>query len=156
MEWYIKVLQNYAYFKGRARRREYWMFNLINFIIVFLMIILDRITNLTFGDFFYNYMYEFFHGPYNGIGIRGVIDTSDPLTIFIFNYGILTWFYSIFVFIPSLAVSVRRLHDIGKSGWMILINLIPIFGSIWLLVLYLTDSEYTTNAYGTSPKQKEL
>ena len=121
MNWYIKVLQNYATFTGRARRTEFWMFNLINFIFVFLLVILDRITNLTFGDFYYEYMYEFFHEPHDGIRIT---DISDPL----FNYGILTLFYSIFIFLPSLAVSVRRLHDIGKSGWMILINLIPIFG----------------------------
>lgn len=60
--------------------------------------------------------------------------------------------YAIAVFIPGLAVSVRRLHDVGKSGWMLLIALIPIIGAIWLLVLYVTDSEPYTNSYGPSPK----
>ncbi len=60
--------------------------------------------------------------------------------------------YVVAVFIPGLAVSVRRLHDVGKSGWMLLIALIPIIGSIWLLILYITDSEPYTNAYGPSPK----
>jgi len=47
--------------------------------------------------------------------------------------------YSLIVFIPSLAISVRRLHDIGKSGWWVLIGLIPIIGWIWLFILYLQD-----------------
>jgi uncharacterized membrane protein YhaH (DUF805 family) len=45
--------------------------------------------------------------------------------------------YSLFIFIPALAVTVRRLHDVGKSGWMLLIIFIPIIGPIWLLILLL-------------------
>ena len=52
-----------------------------------------------------------------------------------YSYGVFETLYLIGVFIPSLAVTVRRLHDIGKSGWMILIVLIPIIGVIWMLVL---------------------
>lgn len=48
-------------------------------------------------------------------------------------------FYYLFVFIPALAVTVRRLHDVGKSGWMMLIVFIPIIGWIWLLVLLLQE-----------------
>lgn len=55
--------------------------------------------------------------------------------------------------IPSLAVSVRRLHDVGKSGWFILISLIPIIGPIWLLVEFCTDSEPFENKYGANPKE---
>ena len=47
--------------------------------------------------------------------------------------------YSLIVLIPSLAISVRRLHDIGKSGWWVLIGLIPVIGWIWLIILYLQD-----------------
>jgi len=52
-----------------------------------------------------------------------------------------------------LAVGVRRLHDVGKSGWMLLIALIPIIGAIWLLVLMVTDSKEGTNKWGENPKE---
>ena len=55
--------------------------------------------------------------------------------------------------IPGLAVAVRRLHDVGKSGWFFLIALIPIIGSIWLLVLMATDSIHGENKYGANPKE---
>lgn len=60
--------------------------------------------------------------------------------------------FAIAMFVPSLAVAIRRLHDTGKSGWMLLIALIPIIGSILLLVWYFTDSEKGTNTYGASEK----
>jgi uncharacterized membrane protein YhaH (DUF805 family) len=70
------------------------------------------------------------------------------LTLFVF----LPYLYSIAVLLPSLAVSVRRLHDIGKSGWWILISLIPFIGSIILIVFYCQDSQTSENQYGTNPK----
>ena len=48
---------------------------------------------------------------------------------------------------------MRRLHDVGKSGWMYFIVLIPIIGSIWLLVLFFTDSEVGSNKWGENPKE---
>jgi uncharacterized membrane protein YhaH (DUF805 family) len=54
--------------------------------------------------------------------------------------------------IPGLAVSVRRLHDVGKSGWFLLISFVPIIGAIWLLVLACTDGDSGDNTYGESPK----
>jgi uncharacterized membrane protein YhaH (DUF805 family) len=56
------------------------------------------------------------------------------------------------VFIPGLAVLVRRLPDSGRSGWMVLITLIPLIGVIWMLVLLVTDSEPGTNKWGPNPK----
>lgn len=56
--------------------------------------------------------------------------------------------YSIAVLLPGLAVTVRRMHDIGKSGWMILVSLIPLVGSIWLLVLEWQPSQSGTNKWG--------
>jgi uncharacterized membrane protein YhaH (DUF805 family) len=56
------------------------------------------------------------------------------------------------IIVPSLAVSVRRLHDTNRSGWWILIGIVPIVGPILLLVWYATDSEAGTNQYGPSPK----
>jgi len=69
------------------------------------------------------------------------------------GYGPLYGLYTLAMFIPSLAVSVRRLHDVGKSGWMLLIVLIPIIGAIWLIVLMVTDSNSGENQYGSNPKE---
>lgn len=57
-------------------------------------------------------------------------------------------FYNLFIFIPGLSLCVRRLHDIGKSGWMIFISLIPFIGIIWLIVLLCKKSEPSENQYG--------
>ncbi|MGX1194628.1 DUF805 domain-containing protein [Metabacillus sp. SLBN-84] len=65
---------------------------------------------------------------------------------------ILVAIYSILLLLPSLAVAVRRLHDIGKTGWWVLIGLIPIIGGIVLLVFNCLDSEPGNNKYGPSPK----
>ncbi|HST49278.1 DUF805 domain-containing protein [Jatrophihabitans sp.] len=54
--------------------------------------------------------------------------------------------------LPSLAVTVRRLHDTGRSGWWILIGLVPFLGAIVLLVFEVQDSQPGTNDYGPSPK----
>lgn len=120
MKWYLKVLKQYADFNGRARRTEYWMFALFNFIFSIVAIILDNIL---------------------GTAIEDV------------GYGLFYFLYALAVLIPSLAVAVRRLHDIGKSGWMILISLIPIIGGIWLLVLLVTNSNPGENEYGANPKE---
>lgn len=70
------------------------------------------------------------------------------------NYGLLSGAYLLAILIPSIAVSVRRLHDINKSGWMILINLIPFIGWIWNFILMVTDSTSGENKYGPNPKVK--
>ena len=119
MNWYLKVLKQYAVFNGRARRKEYWMFTLFNMIFATIALILD---------------YAF-----------GTVNSE-------FGYGIFNGLYSLAVFIPGLAVTVRRLHDIGKSGWMLLIVLIPLIGPIWLLILLVTDSQPGENQYGPNPK----
>jgi len=68
---------------------------------------------------------------------------------------IILWIvYSLAVLIPSIAVSVRRMHDIGKNGWTILIGLIPFIGAIWLFVLTILDSNPGENKYG--PNQKGI
>ena len=69
--------------------------------------------------------------------------------------------YSLFIFIPALAVTVRRLHDVGKSGWMLLIIFIPLIGSIWLLYLLLQKGDSLNeffandNSYAQAEKQQE-
>jgi uncharacterized membrane protein YhaH (DUF805 family) len=67
------------------------------------------------------------------------------------NIGVLTALYSIFIFIPSLSLSVRRLHDVGKSGWTILFIIVPIVGIIWLLALFCRDTMPERNKWGENP-----
>ena len=80
-----------------------------------------------------------------------ILDNLLGIT-FGFGYGPIYCLYALAVFIPSLAVVVRRLHDVGKSGWMYLIVFIPLIGAIWIFVLLLKDSEVGDNKYGPNPK----
>ena len=114
MEWYLKVVRdNFANFGGRARRKEYWMFVLINLLI--------------------------------SIGIN-VVQWLLGIDYF------LTLIYSIAIFIPSLAVLVRRLHDIGKSGLFLLLIFIPLIGALILLYFAIKEGDNGPNEYGPDPK----
>jgi uncharacterized membrane protein YhaH (DUF805 family) len=128
MKFYLKVLQNYATFRGRARRSEYWYFVLFNVIFSLVAILIDNLLGTTFKF---------------GYGV------SMP-------YGYIYLLYVLVMIIPSVSVSVRRLHDVGKSGWMYFIILIPIVGAIWLLVLFFTDSQAASNKWGENPKLNVL
>jgi uncharacterized membrane protein YhaH (DUF805 family) len=119
MNYYFKVLKNYATFNGRAIRSEYWYFVLFNLIFGILAVVLDNALGLAVEDF---------------------------------GYGLIYALYTIAVFIPGLAVTVRRLHDVGKSGWMLLIILIPLIGALWILVLLCMDSQLGTNKWGPNEK----
>jgi len=66
--------------------------------------------------------------------------------------GVLGMLYSLVVFLPTIAVSVRRLHDTGRSGWWMLMALIPVIGTIVLLVFTIEDSQSGENPYGSNPK----
>jgi uncharacterized membrane protein YhaH (DUF805 family) len=77
--------------------------------------------------------------------ILEIIDAAAHTTLL----GIL---YSLAILIPSVAVGVRRLHDTGRSGWWLLLALIPIVGTIIVIVWYATDSQPGENAYGPNPK----
>ncbi len=123
MQYYISVLKHYATFSGRARRKEYWMFVLFNFIFLVVAAILDNFLGTTF--------------KVTGIALP---------------YGYIYLLYALFVFIPSLSVLIRRLHDVNKSGWFIFICLIPLIGAIWMLVLLCTDGTPEINKYGPNPK----
>jgi uncharacterized membrane protein YhaH (DUF805 family) len=82
--------------------------------------------------------------------ILGIVD--NVLGFSIGNTGILGGIYALAVLIPSIAVSIRRLHDTGKSGWMLLVTLIPFIGWIWIIVLMVIDSSPGGNRYGPNPK----
>ena len=124
MNWYLKVLKQYADFSGRARRKELWMFFLFNIIFAIVAMVLDNVLGLTFN----------LYGQSLG-------------------YGWLYLIYCLAVFIPGLAVAVRRLHDIGKSGWNYFIGLIPLVGAIILLVWFCKDSQAGENKWGVNPKE---
>lgn len=78
-----------------------------------------------------------------------VIGTND----YGLGFGLLSIIYGLGTLIPSLAVGVRRLHDIGKSGWWLLICLIPIIGVIVVIVFSCLDSQVGENKYGPNPKE---
>ena len=67
--------------------------------------------------------------------------------------GILSIIYSLVVLIPGIAVGTRRLHDVGKSGWMQLVVFIPLIGIIWLIVLWAGEGDYGDNEYGANPEE---
>lgn len=79
------------------------------------------------------------------------IDYSVSLIV-LDDMGILTTLFSLVVLVPNIAVTVRRLHDIGRSGWWYWIYFVPILGFIVLLVFCVTDSKQEENEYGPSPK----
>lgn len=108
MNYYVKVLQNYATFTGRARRSEYWYFFLFNVLIAI------------------------------GVGIIGGL----------LKVTLLSNLYSLIVLLPGIAVGVRRMHDVGKSGWFLLI---PIYN----LILACTPGVAGDNEYGPDPKAEE-
>lgn len=60
--------------------------------------------------------------------------------------------YTLFVMLPLISVTIRRLHDTGKSGWWVFIKLIPVIGSVWLLVILATEGNKGQNKYGNDPK----
>lgn len=77
-------------------------------------------------------------------GVVGIATKSDQ--------GILTMLYILSIMLPGIAVGVRRLHDIGRSGWWLLISVVPIIGGIILLVYMIQDSQPSGNQYGPNPK----
>ena len=81
-------------------------------------------------------------------GIDALLGTRSSSS----SIGLLSGIYGLAVIIPSLAVTVRRLHDIDRSGWWIFINLIPLIGAIVLLVFAVSEGTPGNNRYGPSPK----
>ncbi len=130
MDWYLMVWRKYAEFDGRSRRMEYWMFVLFNLLAILLLAVIGGL-GLAFID--------------NGSGIGGVL--FIPLGLYILA-----------AIIPGLAVAVRRLHDSGKSGWLLLLlivlSIIPIIGiiaAVARIVLMCLDSDPGMNEYGPNP-----
>ena len=124
-DWWKKVvLENYANFKGRARRKEYWSFQLVNLLILII--------------------------PY-GIVLATVISGEQPgLMIGLLSFVVIA--FALGTLIPSLAVIVRRLHDRDRSGWFYFISFIPLIGGFWILYEFFSVGSIGKNNYGNDPK----
>ncbi len=133
MNWYLKVWKNYVNFSGRARRKEFWMFTLFNYLVT---IALASIMGSAVSD-------ALISGNMESLSATGLIGYYLYLI------------YSLAVFLPSLAVAVRRLHDVNKSGWFILINLLPVIGFFWYLIVMCKAGDEGSNQYGNDPKNED-
>ena len=132
--WGESFTKHYADFSGRACRSEYWGTVLFNVLIqAGLSIILSIVATILFSS----------------IEINGEVTFSS---LFFLLPDIPIYIYSLIWLLPGLAVSVRRLHDIGKSGWNLLWILLPIVGAIMLIYWYCQDSQPEENKWGANPK----
>lgn len=122
MRWYVTVLRKYAVFNGRARRKEYWYFSLFNFLIAVVFLIFCGFATMA-GD---------------KVGVALI--------------AILFELYDLGTILPGVTVGVRRLHDIGRSGWWLFLAFLPLIGAIVLLIWFARDSDPRTNMYGPNPK----
>lgn len=144
MEWLILPFKRYADFKGRSRRKEFWMFQLLYWIVsaAFLAMIFAGIP----------------WGEMGGSGAGGPPDFGYLIIVGLSLYGI--WYFA--TLIPFMAVTVRRLHDRGLSGWwyagLLLLGFVPLLnaltfpGYLVLLVFLCLDGEEKPNKWGASPK----
>ena len=127
MEDYFSVLRKFAQFDGRAGRREFWMFTLWNGFIYFVIV----------GTFADSYMWI---GAYNG----GTMPNPAVIKVSLA-------FYALIVLVPSLSLRSRRLHDLNRSAWWLLILLVPIVGAIGIDVFAAFKGDAGPNQYGPAP-----
>ena len=121
----FEAIKKYAVFSGRARRKEYWLF-------ILLYAILGFIANVAGAILGINYQMT------GGIGV--IIIPILPIIL------------ALLLLLPGVGVGIRRLHDTDRSGWWLLIMLVPFIGPIWLLVLTVLDGTIGENRYGADPK----
>lgn len=127
MNWMLMPLRRYAEFSGRSRRREYWMFWLLN---VLISAFVGLVTLL----------------------MAMAVETEEEMMVVVNPLIVLWVIVSVAFFIPGLAVTVRRLHDTDRSGWSILFGLIPVIGGFMLLYFYVQDGTEGPNRFGDDPK----
>jgi len=139
MEWMILPFKRYADFEGRSRRMEYWMFQLLNILVVTVLSIPVLVSAELSGG--------------------GTGDLFDDLGIFGVMSGGLLLLYIFVAFIPSLAVTFRRFHDRGLTAWiyvgLVVAGLIPLIGfiaSIAAFVITVLPGDEGPNEYGPDPK----
>ena len=85
--------------------------------------------------------------------LLGFIDSMTGMYSFEAGIGLLSGVYTLAIIVPGIAVGIRRLHDTGRSGWWLLIGLIPFVGAIVLIVFCVQDSQPGENEYGPNPKE---
>ena len=127
MHWMLMPLRRYAEFSGRSRRKEYWMFFLLNLLISLAVWMLLALTFIA------------------GLSEEAMMTVMTPVFIL---YAIV----ALALVIPGIAVTIRRLHDTDRSGWTLLLALIPLVGAIVLLVFYCTEGTPGPNRFGADPK----
>lgn len=127
---YKSMFKKYAKFNGRSRRSEYWYATLANSLIILAMVLLMVI-----------------------IAATNESNMSDGAAVFLSIISLALFGYSFAVMIPGMAMGVRRLHDTGRSGWFMLLSLIPYIGGIILFIFMVQDSQPEANQYGTNPKE---
>ena len=125
MKYYIDAIKNYAVFEGRTTRKEFWLFVLFNFIIAFSVGFILLVILVFAGC--------------SDTEIDKAIDIGSNL-------------YMLFMLLPTIAITVRRFHDIGWSGWWYFLTLIPILGWVFCFIMCAIDSEPFPNEYGESSK----
>lgn len=121
------VFAQYVGFTGRARRSEYWWFALFSILVGIVARTLDTVFDTTMGS-------------------------DDAL----YRTGVIATIAGLALLLPSLAVAVRRLHDTDRSGWWLLIALVPFLGAIVLLVFMVLDGKPGANRFGADPKGQSL
>ncbi|AKM09515.1 DUF805 domain-containing protein [Croceicoccus naphthovorans] len=132
MNWMLMPYRRYFDFAGRSRRKEYWMFQLFIFIVYVVAMLLT-----------------------GGLGMSmeyGDAGTMGPFTAIVL-IALAIW--GLASIIPSLALMIRRLHDVDKSGWWILIAFVPIIGGLILLYFCLIEGTRGDNRFGPDPKEGE-
>ncbi|MBJ13167.1 MAG: hypothetical protein CMG62_08880 [Candidatus Marinimicrobia bacterium] len=134
MKWFIKCFREYANFKGRASRSELWYFLLFWLIFYFIIIIIDRKIGYSF--------LKLSDLPFN---------QYLPIAKFYSDVGVLVFLYRPLTIIPSLAVIVRRLHDLNLSGRWAWLFIIPPLG-ILLLFYLVKPGQKVKNNFGDVPK----
>jgi uncharacterized membrane protein YhaH (DUF805 family) len=150
MEWMILPFKRYADFQGRSRRKEYWMFILMNTIIMLVLA----------GPFFVSFVGASIANPNDPAAQEAALAALFEGGVSISMIGLFLYLlYALAAFIPSLAVTVRRLHDRDMSGWWYLglsvAGAIPVIGfvaSIALLVLMVLPGTAGANRFGADPK----
>ncbi len=131
MEWMLMPLKRYADFSGRSRRKEYWMFALLQLIIIFAIAIIGGILGAFSPD------------------ASGGMSFGGGLMFGLFGL------YALAIIVPSIAVQVRRFHDQDKSGWFVLLGFIPYIGGIIVLVFMCLDGTKGKNRFGDDPKMSD-
>lgn len=151
MEAVKTCFKKYAVFKGRARRSEFWWFQVLNFILYAAMYALVAWKMAVRADVESQVAEALFDEEKMNALMAQAESFDSTWMIYLCIIGII----GLFLLLPALGVLVRRLHDIGKKGWILLLYLIPLVNIVVGLLVFiwtLKDSDPAENQFGPSPK----